>query len=124
MNFSSGSGRTRLDLQLIPCGMDWAAILTGGRSPHIGAVVLAVPRRSLRGTETSCDCWVIPVAGHKDHIVAQVLAKQLCLASGRVVSVSAGIHVDHASETELDEFQSNCRKLGDHATEWIQTRPH
>ena len=50
MEFTEGSGRTRVRLQLTAAGEDWQVLLTGGERPHIGAVVLAVPRPSLRGS--------------------------------------------------------------------------
>lgn len=106
--FSSGSGRTAVCLRLLRVGKDCQVILTGGEQPHIGAVVLAVPRPSLRGGERSCDCWVTPVSAHKDHLVAQSAAEKLCPALNGVVSVSAGIHSDRASEEELQTICRNC----------------
>ena len=83
MLFSAGTSHTKVTLQLIPCGLDWQAILCGGDRPHIGAVVLAVPRPSLKDALVlSCDCWVNPVTAHKDHLVAQPLAETLCIACG------------------------------------------
>ena len=80
MLFSAGTSHTKVTLQLIPCGLDWQAILCGGDRPHIGAVVLAVPRPSLKDALVlSCDCWVNPVTAHKDHLVAQPLAETLCI---------------------------------------------
>ena len=106
--FSSGSGRTAVCLRLLRVGKDCQVILTGGEQPQIGAVVLAVPRPSLRGGERSCDCWVTPVSAHKDHLVAQSAAEKLCPALNGVVSVSAGIHSDRASEEELQTIRRNC----------------
>lgn len=106
--FSSGSGRTAVCLRLLRVGKDCQVILTGGEQPHIGTVVLAVPRPSLRGGERSCDCWVTPVSAHKDHLVAQSAAEKLCPALNGVVSVSAGIHSDRASEEELQTICRNC----------------
>ena len=60
MLFSAGTSHTKVTLQLIPCGLDWQAILCGGDRPHIGAVVLAVPRPSLK------DALVLSL--HIDHI--------------------------------------------------------
>lgn len=120
MEFTEGSGRTRVRLQLTAAGEDWQVLLTGGERPHIGAVVLAVPRPSLRGSGMSCDCWVTPVTAHKDHLMAQPLAEKLCLACGRTVAVSAGLHVDRAAPEELRQFERNCRAAADAAVEWLQ----
>ena len=115
LTFSAGSGRTAVCLHLLRVGKDCQAVLTGGERPHIGAVVLAVPRPSLRGGELSCDCWVTPVSAHKDHLVAQSAAEKLCPAQNGVVSVSAGIHSDHSSEEELQDIRRNCASAVDMA---------
>lgn len=115
LNLSVGSGRTAVCLHLLRVGDDCQAILTGGEKSHIGAVVLAVPRPSLQGGVLSCDCWVTPVSAHKDHLVAQNIAQRLCPALNCVVSVSAGIHSDHASEDELQAIRLNCTSVVDTA---------
>lgn len=120
MKFFFGHGRTQVQLHLFPSGKDWQAVLIGGDRPHIGAVVLAVPRPSLRGTGLSCDCWVSPVTAHKDHLVAQPLAEQLCLACGSTVAVSAGLHVDNASAQELEQFRDNCQAITQEAANYLR----
>jgi len=118
--FFAGSGDLRISLHLISCGQDWNAVLLGGTHPHIGAVVLAVPRPSLTGCGMSCDCWISPVSGHKDHITACPLAEQLCAASGQTVTVSAGIHIDHATREQLEQIQENCLHVSQQATAWLR----
>ena len=118
--FSLGEEPLRLSLRLSSCGEDWSVLLLGGKQPHIGAVVLAVPRPSLTGRGISCDCWVNPVPGHKDYVTARPLAEQLCTASGRIVAVSAGIHIDHASKEQLVQIQNGCLFLGQQAADWLR----
>ena len=124
MLFSAGTSHTKVTLQLIPCGLDWQAILCGGDRPHIGAVVLAVPRPSLKDALVlSCDCWVNPVTAHKDHLVAQPLAETLCIACGHTVSVSAGLHIDHISPDELRQLRKHCAQVTAEAESYLKKQP-
>lgn len=123
LSFSFGSGRTVVHLHLLRIGSDCQAILIGGESPHIGAVVLAVPRISLKGNAVSCDCWVSPVPAHKDYLVAQSVAQKLCPALNCVISVSAGIHSDHATESELQTIHANCSAVVEMALSAITAEP-
>lgn len=87
--------------------------LTGGDTPHVGGVVLAVPRTSLTGKGMSCDSWLIPVPGHKDLDVAAPLAKMLCKRFGVAVSLTAGIHIDRADSSDLEQLSANCVLAGE-----------
>ena len=87
--------------------------LTGGESPHVGGVVLAVPRPSLTGEGASCDCWLIPVPGHKDLDVAVPIAKAICKTIGAPVSLTAGIHMDNAEDSDIQAFSNNCADAGE-----------
>jgi hypothetical protein len=111
MKVCAGKGKYSVELQLIPCEEGAAVVLTGGEKTHIGAVVLAVPRQSLTGDGLSCDSYVMPVPGHKDHIVALSVAEKLCRLLGAPVSVSAGIHIENASKDELGILQKNCQDV-------------
>jgi len=82
--------------------------LTGGESPHVGCVCLSVPRKSLTGNGLSCDTYITPVCGHKDHIVAQKVAEKLCVSLNVPVSITCGIHVDNATSDQIKDIQ---RKL-------------
>lgn len=44
--YNYGSGRVNLKLQLYDTGNGLQGLLTGGETPHIGGVVLAVPRET------------------------------------------------------------------------------
>lgn len=90
-------------------GRGWVGSLTGGESPHVGGVVLAVPRVSLSGSDAaSCDIYSVPVPGHLDNEMGRFVADLLCRATGSVVSLSSGIHIDHAEPGELDDIRKNC----------------
>jgi len=98
---------------MLNSGKGWCGLLTGGEEPHIGGLVMAVPRPSLTGEGMSCDVWINPVPGHKDTEVAVPLAKALCLHFNAVVTISAGIHVDAATVEDIRLISDNCRAAGE-----------
>lgn len=112
---SAGSGRVGVSLIMLDTGKGWVGSLTGGESPHVGGIVLAVPRPSLSGNgAASCDLYSVPVPGHLDNEVGRGVAKALCESLGTTVALSSGIHLDHASLDELRAIQANCTSAQDH----------
>ncbi|OPY62215.1 MAG: hypothetical protein A4E56_01472 [Pelotomaculum sp. PtaU1.Bin065] len=120
MKLCAGEGRYQIELELHRCAEGANVLLTGGEKTHIGAVVLAVPRLSLAGKGESCDCYILPVPGHKDQEVAIPVAQALCCLLGEPVSVSAGIHIDSANADELVLLQNNCRRVLDAAIGFLR----
>lgn len=120
MIIRSGEGRYAVALELIRHDEGMTAILTGGEKTHVGAVVLAIPRGSLTGEGGSCDCYVLPVPGHKDDIVARKAAEALCVALGAPICVSAGIHIDHAETEEIKVLSKNCEAVTAKAVRMIK----
>ena len=100
-------------LQIIDTAGGLVGCLTGGEAPHVGGVVLAVPRASLKGEGVGCDCWVSPVPGHKDAEVAASVAKMLCVALNVPVSITAGIHMDAATPGDIAAIVGNCERAGE-----------
>lgn len=95
-------GELRLDLY--PLGEDLSVHLYGGERPHIGTVVLAVPRLSLTGDgSVSCTSSVINVTGHKDEALARLAAETLCRRVGVVTTCAAGFHQDEITEDQIRE---------------------
>ena len=79
-----------------------AVILVGGEKPHIGAVVMSIPRHSLDGSgKNSTNTFVLPVVGHKDDEIAKPMADKICRETGMLTVVCAGIHIDTADEREI-----------------------
>lgn len=107
-----GEGRFRVELKATFTGDGITALLTGGESPHVGGVVMCVPRPSLTGAGTGYDTYVMPVPGHKDTAAAQPVAEMLCRETGRVTVVVAGIHIDNAQGNELTILLENCLEAG------------
>lgn len=86
------------------CGNDICVALCGGTQPHIGAVSLAVyePERNSATVSTVC------VHSHRDDSASAAFAKALSRELKRTVTVSAGLHVDNASEAEIALLCENC----------------
>ncbi|MCH3943117.1 MAG: hypothetical protein WAY93_06395 [Atopobiaceae bacterium] len=111
----SGEGDLRVVLDASSTdGHGLACFLSGGTRPHVGGVALASPGAKLDGRGLSrCDLWTSTVPGHKDVEAAAAVARRLCLATGEVVSVAAGIHVDDATPADLAELSGNCLDAAD-----------
>lgn len=71
---------------------------------------MSVPRKNFTGEGYSCDTWVIPLAGHKDYLVAQPFGELVCKATGEVTVVTAGIHIEQAQPWELENITINCHQ--------------
>ena len=110
---SKGMGRHQVLLRLwsTSTSAGWVGSLTGGEVPHVGGMVLAVPRASLSGRGRSCDMWLIPVPGHLDHEVAAPLARRLCVQLDEPISLTAGIHVEGATNEDIDLIRKNCEAV-------------
>lgn len=92
------------------CGNDLAVTVCGGSLHHVGAVALAQPEDDpVRQATVS----VIAAYGHRDDEVAKRIAKRLAGALHCTVSVSAGIHIDDATASEIAEIVRACDELAD-----------
>ncbi len=97
-----GSGRHLVILEaLTTAGNGWTVRITGGDRPHVGAVAMAVPSLNAATGEETCDVSVLTGPGHKDRFLAEKVADYLCRQTGEIISVTAGVHVDHASKEDL-----------------------
>jgi hypothetical protein len=112
-------GRISIDLNADVMERGINILVVGGDSPHIGGVVLSVPRKSLADKGLSCDSWIVPVSGHKDVLIAQQIAELVCKNAGIAVVVSAGIHVDRASSEEIHSIEVACLRLAERLCEQI-----
>ena len=106
-----GEGRCQISLILMDTGNGLNGLLTGGGKPHVGGVVLALPRPSLSGKGWSADVYITPVPGHKDVDVARTVAETLARELQCPVVVTAGIHSDHLRPEELSEIICHCNTL-------------
>lgn len=119
-SFRSGSGRFSLNLELLDTGNGLQGLLTGGEKPHIGGVVLAVPRPSLSGEGWGADLYITPVPNHKDVDLASPLAGSLARLSRVPVVMTAGIHSDSLTPEELNHLKKNFTLLTEQALQELE----
>lgn len=108
-----------LCLQAQRIGDDLQILLWGGSRPHIGCVVLASPRASLRGDgQMSSTSSVINRSGHKDEQICRTVAEQVAAVTGRMVVCSGGFHIDGIQKSQIQEVQEAVQQ----ATEKLITK--
>mgnify|MGYP001361832626 CR=1 FL=1 len=104
MNFeiAKGDGSRRVSVRAIVSTNGVILYLFGGDLPHIGGVAVGVPRPSSRDpNKTTANVSVISIVGHKDDELARPIADRVTRALNRISVVIAGIHVDNASQEDL-----------------------
>ncbi len=93
-------------------GVDLCVSLYGGDKGHIGAVALAQPRPSLTDpTQLSASTSVVTVCGHKEDGLAYDVAESLAQKINGIVTVSCGIHMDNASQQQIQQIVRIARGL-------------
>ncbi len=104
-HISQGEGNTRVTLEANIVGQDMVVVITAGKA-HVGAVALAVPcEKNAEGVTASCSVLTVP--GHRDNIPAERAAMRLCKLLQRPISVTAGLHIDKATEEEIQLLLEN-----------------
>ena len=109
-------------MEVIPQGTDLLVRLYGGSRPHIGSVVLSVPRPSLKDPSTlSATSSVLNLPSHQEEGPAREAGERLARELQRAVVVVGGIHYDGLKEPELDEILALCRELTEKVLGQIQS---
>jgi len=99
---TSGEGKYKVFLEENKNGDDLIYILGGGERSHIGGVVICEPGKKSQ---------VIRLKGHFDDIVLKPIAEAACKKYNTKVVAVGGVHVDNASQEEIDLLVKNCREL-------------
>ncbi|MCL5935496.1 MAG: hypothetical protein M1543_03270 [Firmicutes bacterium] len=108
-----GTGKHKVFLFATVTARGIMANLVGGEEPHLGAVVLTVPRPSLANRDVvSCTSTLMPLVGHKDDEAARPVAEMLARSTNCPVSMAAGIHVKNAGIGDIEELKKNCMACG------------
>ncbi len=103
-------------------GRDLCVSFSGGDTPHIGAVALAVPYTEKHRTDkTYASVSTLTVTGHRDDGLAREAAHALAVKSGSTVTVSCGIHLDDATADEIEAVLEAARSLIADAVKKIDT---
>ena len=108
---SAGKGRLKVRAIGVATSNGVVLMIFGGEKPHIGAVALAVPRRSLRRKgEISATSSVLTLVGHKDDRVARPAAELAARRLKMAAVAVAGIHVEKATNEEIRILLRNSRR--------------
>lgn len=112
-NVESGSGKHKVYLFATVTGDGIMSSIVGGEKPHLGAVVLSLPRKSLADPAVaSCTSTILPLLGHKDDEAARPVAEMLAREMSVPVCVSAGVHIDDAGPGDIQILKENCIDCG------------
>ncbi|MBQ8662447.1 MAG: hypothetical protein IJ471_01165 [Eubacterium sp.] len=108
ITITHGEGKHIITLEILTTNKRGITVfITGGDTPHVGAVALAVPSRNAATGENTCDINVITAYGHKDRFLAEKVADMICRKTGEITSVTAGVHVDDAVKEDLQMLIAN-----------------
>ncbi len=117
MNENSKIFRTRqgaFDLcgSVTRVGKDVVVVIWGGEQPHVGAVALAQPRKSLEDAERiSATASVLSIVGHKEDVVVKSVSERLASLVDRPVVVTAGMHWDGLKKSDIKQVLKNVEML-------------
>ncbi len=99
---TSGEGKYKVFLEEKKLDDDLIYILGGGEKSHIGGVVICEPDKEPQ---------VIDLEGHYDYVVLKPIAEAACKKYNKRVVAVGGIHVDNATEEEINLLVDNCKEL-------------
>lgn len=109
---SCGEGIHSVRSVVTVCGNDINVCCGGGDTYHIGAVALAVPRPSLADAfKVSASASVLCVTSHKEDEIARMASLRLATKFNARVSVACGLHIDNATQEDIDALFENYLKL-------------
>jgi hypothetical protein len=101
-SFNIGKGRTRVSLQVYGMGPD-LVVRIYNKNAHIGAVAIGEYDSEQERVSVS----VITRLGHKEDIIAQKAAYEICKTTQKSACVIAGIHLTDITKEEIDQIIIN-----------------
>jgi hypothetical protein len=99
---TAGEGKYKVWLKEEKLSDERLYILGGGERPHIGGVVVKEPGKEIR---------TIKLEGHYDYMVLEPIAEEACKKYNTKVVAVGGVHVDSATEDEINLLVENCKEL-------------
>ena len=99
---TSGEGKYKVWLEQKNIGNDLLYVLGGGEKTHIGGVVVCKPGNDLQ---------VMRLEGHYDDVVLKPIAEAACKKYKTKVVAVGGIHIDNATNEEINKLVKNCKEL-------------
>lgn len=110
---------SQIEIQATRVGCDIQLLLRGGSSPHIGCMVLAIPRPSLTGDGSRrATASVINVTGHKDEALCRYLAEKVAAAADAVTVCTGGFHIDGMTPEQIQEVQAAVKHMAQEVKVW------
>jgi hypothetical protein len=103
ITLESNVGHHKILLDARKIGTDILVTIYGGDEHHIGGVAIAYPTKSHYRNTTTISVNTMTFPGHKDYLVANTAAEQICKALSNPVVVSVGIHMNNASKDEIKQ---------------------
>lgn len=95
-------------------GPDILVSIWGGTRPHIGAIGMAVPRRSLKNPrQWSATSSNFTFEGHKEDLLVKKISEKLATRMRRNVVVCAGVHWDGITSKEIQLIEDLIHKMSD-----------
>jgi hypothetical protein len=109
-----GFGKFKVFAEIFELGEDIIILVGGGEKPHVGSIAVAIPRESRKEKgKMSCTSSVYNFLGHKDEEIVRKLAEKICIATKRLVVCAGGVHVENASESDIEILLRNSERLGE-----------
>lgn len=109
---SAGKGKYRIDAEAKCIGDAISVSVWGGTNPHIGSVVISIPRPSLiKMHAMSSTSSVFNFTGHKDEVVARMISEKITSLCASNTIVTAGVHIDNMTKSELKILLANAEDL-------------
>ena len=98
------SERVKIKLEAMQAGKDICLLITGGDTPHIGAV-------SVYSIEDKME--PVLFEGHKDDKISEYFINNMKHYFKGNISVSCGIHIDNITREEINIVMDICRDIAD-----------
>uniref|UniRef100_A0A7C1F3U9 Prenylated flavin chaperone LpdD-like domain-containing protein n=1 Tax=Ammonifex degensii TaxID=42838 RepID=A0A7C1F3U9_9THEO len=120
LRVSAGTGKFRVDVLATLTGEGVIVHILGGEKPHVGAVVLSVPRpsRSEHG-RLRANTTVVPLYGHRDDEIARPAAEKIATACAQPTVVVAGLHIEAATGEEVEMLVAHAAQAVDELVQLI-----
>lgn len=109
-----------LTVQGYKIGEEYCIHVSGGERPHIGCVVLAIPRPSLCNSDvTSVTSSVLNVTGHKDEYICRRLSEAVAKRKNTVAVCTGGFHMDEITTEQIQELMDCIEHLAEEELECL-----
>lgn len=102
----------QLMIQGYRIGEEYCIHVSGGDRPHIGCVVLAMPRPSRKNADAvSATSSVLNVEGHQDERLCRKLAEMAAKRKNAITVCTGGFHMDCITKEQIQELMDCIRQL-------------